>query len=157
VPKNYWKGSAEKIMREKLRNKKGFTLAELLIVVAIIAILVAIMIPVFGTTRAKAILARDAANIRSIYSELVVNAMTDGSATYTGGKIDIDLGSALTNSGLKFDAKTSAKYTLKTTTSQAKITVTYPGITDTEEVILIDDDVHLMGYTSGTGVFVLPN
>ena len=34
-------------MLKKLNNKKGFTLMEMLIVVAIIAVLVAIAIPVF--------------------------------------------------------------------------------------------------------------
>ena len=34
-------------MLKKLQNKKGFTLMEMLIVVAIIAVLVAIAIPVF--------------------------------------------------------------------------------------------------------------
>ena len=36
------------------KNKKGFTLAELLIVVAIIAVLVAISIPVFAKQKLKA-------------------------------------------------------------------------------------------------------
>ena len=41
------------ILKKKL-NKKGFTLAELLIVVAIIAVLAAIAIPVFSTQMEKA-------------------------------------------------------------------------------------------------------
>ena len=36
-------------LREKFRNKKGFTLVEMLIVVAIIAILVAVSIPMIGS------------------------------------------------------------------------------------------------------------
>ena len=53
-----------------LRNKKGFTLIEMLVVIAIIAVLVSIVIPVVGqsTTRAKA--ATDAANMRSTLAAL---------------------------------------------------------------------------------------
>ena len=60
----------------KQNGKKGFTLAELLIVVAIIAVLVAIMVPVFGSSKDKSILAKDTANLRSAYAEAVVTAMT---------------------------------------------------------------------------------
>ena len=50
------------------KNKKGFTLAELLIVVAIIAVLVAISIPVFTNQLEKAREAVDLENVRSAYS-----------------------------------------------------------------------------------------
>ena len=46
-------------------NKHGFTLAELLVVVAIIGILVAISIPVFTAQRRKAVIATNQANIRA--------------------------------------------------------------------------------------------
>lgn len=49
----------------KKLNKKGFTLAELLVVVAIIAVLVAISIPIFSSNLAKAQEATDEANIRA--------------------------------------------------------------------------------------------
>lgn len=61
----------------KKNNKKGFTLAELLIVVAIIAVLVAIAIPIFTTQLEKSREATDAANIRSAYAEVVAAAITD--------------------------------------------------------------------------------
>ncbi|MCF2615666.1 prepilin-type N-terminal cleavage/methylation domain-containing protein [Oscillibacter valericigenes] len=54
-------------LKKKL-NKKGFTLAELLVVVAIIAILVAIAIPVFSSQLENARKSTDEANIRSAYS-----------------------------------------------------------------------------------------
>lgn len=58
-------------MFKKLRkNEKGFTLAELLIVVAIIGVLVAISIPIFTTQLEKAREATDAANIRAAYAEV---------------------------------------------------------------------------------------
>ena len=66
-------------LKKKL-NKKGFTLAELLIVVAIIAILVAIAIPVFNSQLDKTRAAVDDANARSIRSMAVAEAMTSGGA-----------------------------------------------------------------------------
>ena len=47
----------------KMKNKKGFTLMEMLIVVAIIAILIAIAIPTFASSLNKARVATDEANI----------------------------------------------------------------------------------------------
>ena len=55
----------------KRNNRHGFTIAELLIVVAIIAVLVAIAIPVFGNILENSREATDAANIRSSYAEAV--------------------------------------------------------------------------------------
>lgn len=50
---------------KKLMNKKGFTLMEMLIVVAIIVILVAISIPVFTSQLNNAKKATDDANLRA--------------------------------------------------------------------------------------------
>jgi len=130
-------------MREKLRNKKGFTLAELLIVVAIIAILVAIMIPVFGASRAEAALAKDAANLRSIYSEVITEAMTDEDNThYKNGKLLVNLGSAVADAGLTFDNNTEAVYT-RPDGKSGSIVVSHSGTTKTETII-IDEDVQLV-------------
>ena len=68
---------------KKKNNKKGFTLAELLIVVAIIAVLVAIAIPIFTTQLEKAREATDAANIRSAYAEVVADALTQSGTEST--------------------------------------------------------------------------
>ena len=57
------------------KNNKGFTLAELLIVVAIIAVLVAIAIPVFTTQLEKSREATDVANVRSAYAGVVVECL----------------------------------------------------------------------------------
>lgn len=61
----------------KKNNNKGFTLAELLIVVAIIAVLVAIAIPVFNSQLEKSREATDAANIRNAYAETMVTILDD--------------------------------------------------------------------------------
>ena len=57
---------------KKIKNTKGFTLMEMLIVVSIIAILIAIAIPTFTAQLEKAREAADIANIRSAYSEAMV-------------------------------------------------------------------------------------
>lgn len=54
--------------RVNKNNRKGFTLAELLIVVAIIAVLVAISIPIFHAQLRKARLATNQANGRAAFS-----------------------------------------------------------------------------------------
>ena len=56
-------------------NKKGFTLIEMLVVIAIIAILVAIVIPVVGNSTEKAKEAKDAANIRAAIAEVTTKAL----------------------------------------------------------------------------------
>lgn len=60
----------------KKLNKKGFTLAELLVVVAIIGVLVAISIPIFTSQLEKAREATDEANIRAIYAECSADVLT---------------------------------------------------------------------------------
>ena len=52
----------------KKMNKKGFTLAELLIVLAILAILIAIAIPVFSAQLENAKRQADHSNLRSAYA-----------------------------------------------------------------------------------------
>ncbi len=64
----------------KKNNNKGFTLAELLIVVAIIAVLVAISIPVFTGSLTKAKEATDMANLRAAYADAVTAKLTDGTS-----------------------------------------------------------------------------
>lgn len=67
------------------RNRKGFTLAELLIVVAIIAVLVAISIPIFTSQMTKAKIAVDQSNVRSAKAAAAAEYMTNdesGTVTY---------------------------------------------------------------------------
>ena len=58
------------------KNKKGFTLMEMLIVVAIIAVLVAIAIPTFNASLNKARIATDEANIRAGYASTLATVLT---------------------------------------------------------------------------------
>ena len=64
-------------------NKKGFTLAELLIVVAIIAVLTAIAIPIFNTQLEKSREETDIANLRSAKAAAVAYFLDNPSSTGT--------------------------------------------------------------------------
>ena len=79
---------------KRIRNEReGFTLAELLIVVAIIAVLVAIAIPVFSTQLEKSREATDAANIRAAYAEVMTAALTEADDDADGVQRSGDAGS----------------------------------------------------------------
>lgn len=68
----------------KNRIKSGFTLAELLAVVAIIGVLVAISIPIFTGQLEKSREATDAANIRAQYAQVMTSAITEPGGTING-------------------------------------------------------------------------
>lgn len=79
----------------KKQNQKGFTLAELLIVVAIIAVLVAIAIPIFTKRLEASRETTDIANLRSAYAAATVAVMS-------GDKKDV-----ITNKTMYFDPNAS--------------------------------------------------
>jgi len=69
--------------RGRTMNKKGFTLIELMIVVAIIGILAAIAIPQFSSYRVKSYNTKASAELRSAYTACQVYFSTEGS-TFCG-------------------------------------------------------------------------
>lgn len=79
-------------MTKKMKKQGGFTLVEMLIVVAIIAILIAVSIPLVSSSLEKAREATDAANERSFKAALTVAYLTaenlDENATTGGIKVE---------------------------------------------------------------------
>ena len=80
-------------------NKKGFTLIEMLVVIAIIAVLVSIIIPTVTSATDKAAAATNAANLRSIKAEVVTAMLTNDDDKYTIPATDgtVSLASGVTN------------------------------------------------------------
>ena len=137
---------------KKLTNKKGFTLIEMLVVIAIIAVLVAIIIPVVSSATTKAAAATDAANMRSLKAEIVTAYLSDGAGdgkaislgTATGGKQSV----TLNTSKIKYpamkefkvgettipssDGTASTNWTIEFTTATSEFTVKYGGKTIAE-------------------------
>ena len=112
------------------KNNKGFTLAELLIVVAIIAVLVAIAIPVFTTQLEKSREATDKSNVRSAYASVVSDYLAEPGTAKTmtvkaqqktpgwqGEKGTITLQLNGTETQMSYAAKTSGSYTIQITAS----------------------------------------
>ena len=73
----------------KIKNTKGFTLMEMLIVVAIIAVLVAIAIPTFTKSLNDARVATDKANIRSGYASVMADILTNQYNVDSGSEKDV--------------------------------------------------------------------
>ncbi|MCI2000460.1 MAG: prepilin-type N-terminal cleavage/methylation domain-containing protein [Clostridia bacterium] len=113
---------------DRKNNKKGFTLAELLIVVAIIAVLVAISIPVFTSKLEKAREATDVANMRAAKAVAVAKYLDSGTDT------DSDTGTTTikTTGTFYYDAAKGELVdadTAKKLTAYGKGTSTSPSIT----------------------------
>jgi type IV pilus assembly protein PilA len=95
--------------KEQLQKKgvSGFTLMEMLIVVAIIAVLVAIAIPVFSAQLGSARAETDAANIRSGYASATVTVLNSGTTTATKYYLQSD-GSVTTTASGSYECKGNA-------------------------------------------------
>lgn len=125
---------------KKMNEKKGFTLAELLIVVAIIAVLVAVAIPVFTSQLEKARQSTDVANLRSSYAE-AMTAYLSGDATGVGGTYVVQHTKALeatATSGLQAELTDAASdlsgYAAK---SKFHVEVSAPTGTNTKPTVTI--------------------
>lgn len=82
-------------MSKKLKKTGGFTLIEMLIVVAIIAILVAVSIPLVNTSLEKARVNTDAANERAAKAAALAQYMLDGETTETSYVYNASTGAAV--------------------------------------------------------------
>lgn len=106
----------------KKQNKKGFTIVELVIVVAVIAILAAVLIPTFSNVIADANDAALRSELKSLYTEYVAEVAPEGKqpadtvlividgVTYevkNGAPVDVTDGYVAAETQLKTDGKCS--------------------------------------------------
>lgn len=108
------------LLKARKSGKKGFTLMEMLIVVAIIAILIAIAIPTFGSALTKAKVAADTANLRAYYAEAMANHLLDDKAL---PKVDTAT-KVVTINGVEYTLQ-AGEYTVAATDDTMTITYTY--------------------------------
>ena len=72
----------------KKMNKKGFTIVELVIVIAVIAILAGVLIPTFSGIVEKAQVSAEQQKITNAYKEAYAIALVDGNGTIKDGAVD---------------------------------------------------------------------
>ena len=84
-------------MKNKVKHTKGFSLSELLITAAIIAVLVSCSIPIFASKLEKSRRAVDIANARTIRSA-ITNILNDGTLTFL--KEDMGYAISVTSGGI---------------------------------------------------------
>jgi len=109
-------------MMKKVNNKKGFTLAELLVVLAILAILVAVAIPLFSGAVSEAQKTAREANVRAVRAAAVVEILTNDSVVEKGtngwyAEAEVSKSGEMTN--LKITACTDSSPTITYPTGNA--------------------------------------
>ena len=111
-------------------NKKGFTIVELVIVIAVIAILAAVMIPTFSGIVTKAQQSAAIQKATAMWKELYALDLADGNLNGAEGSTDI----VKTNTKYQINGVTNFEYTPNATGTKftAQIdsrTVTFDGTT----------------------------
>lgn len=122
-----------------LKNKKGFTLIELIVVIAIIAVLIAIAVPSMTNYIDKANKQTAAANCRSVVSAaLATNAAFDAGIIASGGTWGNEMNGLLGSS--TFGSFGGGTYSIKTGAGTTEVAAG-----DTAEVV-----IHSVTWTKGT-------
>lgn len=130
----------------KKMNNKGFSLVELIIVIAIMAVLIAVLAPQYMRFVERGRAASDRDNVQAIVSALQVHgADTQATAALTSGDITLTRTSTTTTTNSSFNeaftnagiSTTLPKLTNTSTFQSVTITVTVSG--DTVTVVAVEN------------------
>lgn len=116
----------------KKRNRKGFTIVELVIVIAVIGILAAVLIPTFSSVITKANESKALQEAKNMYTEYLV---------YRNGQPDATNDSFVTTNTVRVAVEVSDTYYYFTVTNGEIVRVTNPTGTDN----------YLTGFNTQTG------
>lgn len=97
-----------KNLKAKLRKKGGFTLVEMLIVVAIIAILIAVSIPMVGNALESARESTDASNERAFKAALMIEYLNGNLKNNEARVYDATNGQVTTTAGTPYGQGTTS-------------------------------------------------
>ena len=133
------------MLKKLMKREEGFTLAELLIVVAIIAVLVAISIPIFTTQLEKSREATDMSNLRAAYAEVTANYLANGAKTASKGSTKTSATVTVKQTQKSWQNTENGKLYVRVNGSEKTISVpAYDGTKTTWTVYIAPSDAKLV-------------
>lgn len=135
----------------KQTNQKGFTLAELLVVVAIIAVLVAVSIPIFTSQVEKAKASTDMANVRAAKAAAVADYLSDAKSTTVIYYYDAGKGTVTTDSTAAAQIKGYGKSSKDLADDNASGIPNENGTAHIVSISIAEDGTATASWISGSG------